>query len=149
MSIDRIDWHWDSAEEQYREKKGISGELTEEQQNEILLLAGNHIGLFLRWIIERGLQGEAADEDSCREVLDGRMSGTEYLVKCCDGKLWNSDICEEVRLFVEYYYDGSVYFKDYADCCLADAPCYGIISGEEDYRRLCERIDSAYESFKK
>jgi hypothetical protein len=61
MAIDRADWHWDSAEEGYREAHGITGDLTQDQINQIWLLAANHIGLFLQWIIDRGFEGEDAD----------------------------------------------------------------------------------------
>lgn len=35
MTIDRADWHWDSAEKLYHETHGIIGELTETQEDEI------------------------------------------------------------------------------------------------------------------
>ena len=54
MSIDKADWHWDDTEKLYRKTNNVKGELTEEQQEEIWLLASNHIGLFLRWLIDRG-----------------------------------------------------------------------------------------------
>ena len=47
MAIDRADWHWESAEKEFRETHGITGELTQEQINQIWLLAANHIGLFI------------------------------------------------------------------------------------------------------
>lgn len=55
MSIDKADWHWDDAEKLYRKTNNVEGKLTEEQQEEIWLLASNHIGLFLRWLIDRVL----------------------------------------------------------------------------------------------
>lgn len=148
MAIDRADWHWDDAEKLYCETNNITGELTEEQENEIWLLAGNHIGLFLRWIIDRGFQGEDADPDSCDKVRRGLMSGTEYLMQWCDGKLWDEDICDDVLPFVkEYYENGDQFFKDYGDCCGIDMPAYGFISGDEDFLRLKERIDEAYAKY--
>lgn len=148
MAIDRADWHWDSAEKLYRETHNITGELTEEQEDEIWLLAGNHIGLFLRWIIDRGFQGEDADPESCEKVRSGLMSGTEYLMQWCDGKLWDEDIREDILPFVkDHYEEGDRFFKDYCDCCGIDLPVYGFISGDEDYARLKERIDEAYAKF--
>ena len=55
MAIDKADWHWDDTEKLYRKTNNVEGKLTEEQQEEIWLLASNHIGLFLRWLIDRGL----------------------------------------------------------------------------------------------
>ena len=150
MAIDRADWHWDSAEEFFRKNCNITGELTDEQEENIWLFAGNHIGLFLRWIIEHGFEGEDVDEEECGKVRSGQMSGTEYLLKNCDGKLWDEDIREDILPFVEFYYNGDNYFNDYGSCCIADdKPCYGVISGEEDYQRLRSKIDIAYEQFSK
>lgn len=50
MSIDRADWHWESAEKLFRKKYNVVGNLTEEQANKIWLFAANHIGLFMKWI---------------------------------------------------------------------------------------------------
>lgn len=148
MAIDRADWHWDSAEKLYRKTHNITGGLTEEQENEIWLLAGNHIGLFLRWVIDRGFQGEDADPDSCDKVRNGLMSGAEYLMQWCDGKLWDEDIRDDILPFVkEYYDDGDRFFKDYCDCCGIGMPVYGFVSGDEDFARLKERMDAAYAKF--
>ena len=79
------------------------------------------------------------------------MTGSEYLMINCDGKLCESDIREDVLPFVmAYYYDESgEYLAHYTECCLNndDKPCYGVITGEEDYERLKAKIDAAYESF--
>ena len=149
MAIDRADWHWDSAEKAYRERHSVTGPLTEAQQYEIWLLAANHIGLFLRWIIENGLEGEEADGEGCELVRSGRLSGAEYLMRCCDGNFWDVDMCESVLPFVGEYYGGSQYFGDYGECCLDDdeKPVYGVLSGEEDYQRLRQKIDAAYRQF--
>lgn len=147
MAIDRADWHWDSAEKLYRETHNITGELTEEQEDEIWLLAGNHIGLFLRWIIESGFEGEEADRVYCEEVRRGEISGTEYLMRACDGKLWDEDIREDLLPFVKEYYEDGRYFSDYCGCCGGQQPCYGFISGDEDYYRLRICINDAYEKF--
>lgn len=151
MALDRADWHWDSAEQDFREAKGITGELTQEQINLIWLLAANHIGLFTQWIIDRGFEGEDADPEGCEKVRTRQISGTEYLMIYCDGKLWDSDIREDVLPFVMAYYydDDGEYLDHYAQCCLDgdDKPCYGVISDDEDYARLKEKIDAAYERY--
>ena len=79
------------------------------------------------------------------------MTGAEYLMIDCDGKLWESDICEDALPFVmAYYYDESgEYLAHYAECCLDDddKPCYGVITDEEDYTRLKAKMDEAYKKF--
>ncbi|MER2081739.1 MAG: hypothetical protein ABS876_09480 [Ruminococcus sp.] len=148
MAIDRADWHWDSTEKLYREKHQTKGALSEQQQREIWLLAGNHIGQFLRWVIENGFEGEEAEAEDCEKVRSGQMTGTEYLLHDCDGKFWEDDVREELLPFVTAYYDGG-YFDDYAACCLneTDKPCYGVITDEADYQRLRARIEQAYAAF--
>ena len=91
MSIDKADWHWDDAEKLYRKTNNVEGKLTEEQQEEIWLLASNHIGLFLRWLIDRGFNEliDESDEESCVQVREGKMSGAECVLpfsfRFCDG----------------------------------------------------------------
>ena len=70
MAIDKADWHWDSAEKTYRKKHNITGELTEEQIEKIWLYASNHIGLFIKWVINNNFQGEDADAEDCQKVRD-------------------------------------------------------------------------------
>lgn len=149
MSIDRADWHWDSAEELYRKVHCVKGELTEEQEEKIWLLAANHIGLFLKWIIDRGFEGDESDKDECEKVKNGQMSGTEFLLENCDGKFWDSDIREDILPFIKFYYESNDYFADYGECCLSDPdkPCYGVISDETDYLKLKAKIDAAYNRF--
>ena len=82
MAIDKADWHWDDTEKLYRKTNNVEGKLTEEQQEEIWLLASNHIGLFLRWLIDRGFNEliDESDEKYCVQVREGKMSGAEYIM---------------------------------------------------------------------
>lgn len=150
MSIDRADWHRDSAEKLYREKNNCIGALTDEQQWEIWLKAANHIGLFLWWIIDRRFEGENLAPEDCAMVRNGQMTGTEFFMRYCDGKLWNDDICEDILPFVNaYYLNDGAYLDDYCECCLdeAEKPLYEVISGKLDYEKLRKKIDSAYRTF--
>ncbi len=145
-TIDRADWHWDGAEAAFRERYGVTGDLDDGQTEQVWQLACNHIGLFLRWIAENGLENdEYYDPSSLDGVRSGSESGTDFLLGSCDGKLWADDVREDVRPFVRAYY-GVDYFRDFADCCLggADGMDY-VITDEEQYAALKEQIDSAYE----
>lgn len=150
MAIDRADWYWESTEKLYRETHGITGELTETQEEEILSLSANHIGLFIRWVIENGMEGEEADKEDCEKVRTGQMSGTEYLLNDCDGKFWDYDIKEDLLPFIDYYYISNNYYKDYIEYCTNDfdKKCFGVISSEEDYLQLKEKIDEEYKKWK-
>lgn len=150
MTIDRADWYWDSTEKLYRGTHGIIGELTEEQEDEIWSLSANHIGLFLKWVIENGMEGEEADKKDCDKVRNGHMSGAEYLLWDCDGKFWSSDVKEDLLPFVDYYYISNDYYNDYVECCTNDfdKQCFGVISSEDDYLKLKKKINEAYENFR-
>ena len=118
MAIDKADWHWDDTEKLYRKTNNVEGKLTEEQQEEIWLLASNHIGLFLRWLIDRGFNEliDESDEKYCVQVREGKMSGAEYIMYILDGVLCDDVIKPDVYDFVEKYYDEQ-YFKDYGETC--------------------------------
>lgn len=151
-SVDRADWQYETTEQEYREAHALTGELTPEQIAQIWLLASDHIGQFLRWIIDRGFEGEDADPDGCRKVREGTITGSEYLLAYCDGKLWWSDICEQLHPFTETYYYNETgdYLKDYETCCLPDSHSFlNVITSEEGYQRLKERIDERYEAYRK
>lgn len=150
MAIDKADWHWKSAAELYREKHGITGEFTQKQADEIWLLASNHIGLFIKWLIDYNLQGEDADIESCQKVRDGLMTGAEYLMSDLDGKFCEEDVNENVLEFVEQYYKNE-YFNDYGATCPCNGhnvPCYSFISDIDDYHALKKRIDAAYQKYR-
>lgn len=145
MAIDRADWHWDAAEQVYRRKNGLAGELTEQQILDIWMLAAAHIGVFLEWIIDRGWEGEEADPASCALVRERKKTGAAYLMDDCDGKLWDEDIREDILPFVEAYYTGEGYLRDYDECC-------GSYSGSprpEDLARLRARMERAYETYQR
>lgn len=151
MAIDKADWHWDDAEKLYRKTNNVEGKLTEEQQEEIWLLASNHIGLFLRWLIDRGFNEliDESDEEACAQVREGKMSGAEYLMHILDGAFCENDIKPNVRDFAVNYYDKQ-YFNDYGKTCPAKdlcVPCYSFISGDDDYNALRPLIDEAYEEY--
>ena len=149
MAIDNMSWHWDDTEKLYRKTHEIEGDLSDQQQVEIALMASNHIGLFLQWVFEKGFEGEDTHAEDVERVRTGELLGVFYFLQHCDGKLWHSDISEELHPFVQSYYEETDdYLKDYCNACLSDdAPLYGVISGRESYERLKEKMDAAYSRF--
>ncbi|WP_124098961.1 hypothetical protein [Ruminococcus sp. Marseille-P6503] len=150
MSIDRADWHYESAEKEYYRRMNLSDdcELSNEQVNEIWLCAANHIGLFLRWIIENGFEGEESDPEGTELVRKGKISGSEYLMEYCDGKFWESDVREDILPFVEKYYE-KAYLSDYGEAVLTgDTQVYGALSGKKEYKSIKKLIDKAYKQYK-
>lgn len=147
MAVDRFDWHYDSAAKAYRERNNITGELTEEQADEVCLYAADHIGLFLRWVIENNFEGEESDPEGCERVRAGEITGAQYLMEYCDGKFWDVDISDEIRAFVEWYYesDDNLYFKDLGK--LSDYKIYETISRDAEFNAIKPLIDKAYKEY--
>lgn len=152
MAIDKADWHWDDAEKLYRNTNGIgeNDKLTPEQEQEIWLYAGNHIGQFFQWLIDEGYEGDEAEPEEAEEVRKGNLTGTEYFIKYCDGTFSYDDVREDIRPFVKDYYENNKYFDDYADSCLdEERPLYGVLTDWETFLRLKVRIDKAYKDYLK
>ena len=82
-------------------------------------LSGTHIALFLRWSFVQGWAGPMHLDrwpEDVRGVVEGRLSGTEFLFKNCDGKLSDEDLSEEGNRFAARYYgDEGLYLNDYAE----------------------------------
>ena len=100
MKYDDASWHY-------------GGEFPSESPQEY---GGTHIGIFLRWCFTKGWAGElhtTEEKDNVEAVIHGRMSGTEFLFKYCDGKFTDEDLTDEGNAFASSYYDSS-YGDDYA-----------------------------------
>ena len=133
MSIDRYDWHYDSAAEAYRDRNNITGELTDEQSDEVCLYAADHIGLFLRWIIENHFEGEESDPEGCVLVRKGEITGAEYLMEYYESE-------DKNRPFQ--------YFADLVEA-IGEENIYQKISGDKEYNALKPLIDRAYKGISK
>ena len=88
------------------------------------------------------------DAEECDMVRNGQLTGTEFFMRYCDGKLWDGDIREDIVPFVNEYFNGA-YLDDSCDCCIdeTEKPIYEVISGKADYEKLREKIDAAYRAF--
>ncbi|MGN6544087.1 MAG: DUF7832 domain-containing protein [Aureliella sp.] len=79
---------------------------------------GTHIGLFLRYCFTKGWAGELHTEEqpeAVAAVIDGTMSGTDFLFRYCDGKLTDEDLNAEGNAFAKKYYGKKGrYLGDYA-----------------------------------
>jgi predicted Rdx family selenoprotein len=70
--------------------------------------AATHIGMFLAWCINNDLMSDEQLEDfdsDIDEVKARRMTGAEYLISICDGKLYDEDLNEIGNKFAKAYYE--------------------------------------------
>lgn len=78
-----------------------------------------HIGLFLKWCFIQGWAGALhmrEEPDAVHAVIAGRLSGTEFLLTYCDGKLTDESLNAPGNAFAEKYYgDRGLYLQDYSE----------------------------------
>ena len=68
MSFDKAEWQYDSARESYCEIYDKNPDsLTDEDERKIWEFAGNHIALFITWLIRHDLLGDLHHEDDNKE----------------------------------------------------------------------------------
>lgn len=77
---------------------------------------GTHIGMYLAWAIHNNLIGEfhlQESLESIEKVKNREMTGTDFLVRECDEKLWSEDLNELGNEFTKHYYESNLYYGDY------------------------------------
>lgn len=108
---------------------------------------GTHIGLLLKWCFLKGWAGDIHRQDNAddlRQVLDGKMTGTEFLFRNCDGQFTDEDLNEAGNAFISAYYaDDGPYLGDYVEA-FADL-MYIADEREHDFRKFKEIVDRRYE----
>ena len=136
-SIDRIDWH----------------QTEDFPENVPLENGGTHIGMYLNWIIENNLIGEihlAESASLLENVKAKKITGRDFLIKCCDGKFWAEDLNEIGLKFTEDYYSSDKYFGDYANTL--DSNQHSIYEYEnswENYEKIRLVIDKRFKDWQK
>jgi hypothetical protein len=90
----------------------------------------------LAWIIANDLVGEMHREesnDALKLLLKRQITGRNFLIKHCDGKLWADDFNEQGLAFAKDYYESETAFakehayflQDYCDVFNAHAAANG------------------------
>jgi hypothetical protein len=124
---------------------------------------GTHIGMFLAWVIMRGLVGETHHADSKQalvKLLARAITGRDFLVSQCDEKLWDEDFNAQGLAFAKDYYESetafadeySDYMQDYCDVFNAHAAAngfeyastYHVENTWENFDRLTPILDQRF-----
>ena len=143
MAIDRIDWHY-------------GGDFPKGLPNEN---GGTHIGIYLAWIINKGLEGDFHKEESAEELEKVRrreITGRDFLQSMCDEKFWDEDLSEEGYDFTVHYYsneEGYVengYIKDYENLLVNGTyeTFYHVDDTWENYDKITPAIEEQYKQWK-
>ncbi len=138
MTYDRADWHY-------------GGDFPDDLPPEA---GGTHIGMFLAWVITRGLEGEIHQEESAPAVAALRsrqITGREFLMTECDEKLWDEDLNAVANAFAKGYYETEGgYLADYEEMLGEGLPSlYHVEDSWENFDRLAPRIDQRFQEWKR
>ena len=138
--LDRMDYHYDSTLEAYliKHRKKLE-ELNREDEETIMRYASAHLGFFIKWMLIKHYENEEefdGDEMSIALVRQGTLSGTDFLLDVCDGKLLSCMIADDWIQDLYDYYEHS-YLEDYTSWM--DLQGYELYSFQE--------IREAYDSF--
>ncbi len=109
-----------------------------------------HIGLFLGWALDRGLEGALIRRDFADELSSyraGKITATR-LLQITDGVLDDQLLSEEGNRFAESYYEAS-YLSEYCDLFPDAATCYHVQDTVDNARIVKVALDSRYEAWKK
>ncbi|MCL2036558.1 MAG: hypothetical protein FWG83_04125 [Oscillospiraceae bacterium] len=118
--------------------------------------AYTHIGFFLKWCLLNDFASEELKEisgDDIEKVLQGTMSGADFLEINCDGKFCDDDLTEKGNEFAEDYYstdDGDFvkkfksYYEDLAEVFSEPETIYHVENTEENYALIARRINERY-----
>lgn len=152
MSFDKAEWQYKSAQESYCEKYNKNPEsLTDEDEKIIWGFAGNHIALFITWLIRNDLLGELHHEEDYEEkdleaVKKQELTGMDIFRDYCDMAFTDEDIREEIVPFIEEYYDKE-YLNDYCNS-IGNEKVLSTEFSWEDYFKLEPVLDEAYKKFR-
>ena len=110
-----------------------------------------HIGMFLAWAIQRGLDNESARKRNLAAlelVRQREMTGAEFLLKRCDEKFGKFVLNDEGNAFTEAYYEAQ-YADDYERILRGDLPTiYHVQNSWENFDKIAEVIDRRYEDWR-
>lgn len=101
VKYDAVDWHVGGD---YPSDLGPQGGRT-------------HIGMYLAWLVEKGLLANAFMDrypNEVRQCRDHMLKGSQLLQECCDDVLVSEDMSELGKAFSDFYYD-ELYLDDYVD----------------------------------
>jgi hypothetical protein len=136
---DKAKWHYDAA--------NFPKELAPEQ-------GFVHTGMFVGWLIERGLLSSELLEDfpDLGGAFLARSKTGPEVFQLMDGALTDEDLTDEGNDFAETYFDfeKGLYVHDYEELLCGDLPTmYHVRDSWENYETLRARIDERFAQWKR
>lgn len=146
--IDRSDYFFDHALEFYCEENSIPSEkLSQSDMLEISKRAVFHLSIFVAWLVKHDFlnpQSDGFNLEDAQKLKNETITGTDYLFKHLDEKLYSTDISDILLPFISDFYE------DYMDFC------YTVLVDEvartefdwKIYHLVEEDIDEIFASYK-
>jgi len=107
--------------------------------------AGTHIGMYLAWIILRGLGGKELvlqTADTYDWVRSREVTGRDLLFTKLDGKFFDELLSDEGRAFTRAYYETNGYANDYDRVLGSEGPTlYHVKDSWENFDKLAPVLD--------
>ena len=128
-NIDRADWHYGG---------NYPNDLPPEN-------GGTHIGMYLAWIILRGLGSEELVQhsgDTYNWVRNREVTGRDLLLTKLDEKFFDELLSEEGKAFTRSYYETNGFANDYDRVLGGDLPSlYHVQNTWENFDKLAPVLD--------
>ena len=113
--IDRADYFFDHALVFYCEENDIPSEkLSQSDMLEISKRAAFHLSIFVAWLAKHDFlnpQSDGFNLEDAQKLKNEMITGTDYLSKHLDEKLYSTDISDILLPFISDFYE------DYMDFC--------------------------------
>ena len=113
--IDRADYFFDQALVFYCEENNIASEkLSKSDMLQIGKRAAFHISIFVAWLAKHDFlnpQSDGFNLEDAQKLKNETITGTDYLFKHLDEKLYSSEISDTLIPFISDFYE------DYMDFC--------------------------------
>jgi hypothetical protein len=133
-SIDRAEWHYGGGDLYPKELPPENG--------------GTHIGMYLAWIIGRGLASALLQKyarDSLPLLRERKITGRELLFSELDEKFFEGLLTRVGKDFTQVYYDTDCYLEDYAAVLGDSVPTlYHVEDSWANYDKLAPVIDQRF-----
>ncbi len=113
--IDRADYFFDQALVFYCEENDIPSEkLSQSDMQGISKRAAFHLSIFVAWLAKHDFlnpQSDGFNLEDAQKLKNETITGTDYLFKHLDEKLYSTDISNTLLPFISDFYE------DYMDFC--------------------------------
>ena len=115
IPIDRVDYFFDHSLVFYCEENDIPSEkLSQSDMLEISKRATFHLSIFVAWLAKHDFlnpQSDGFNLEDAQKLKNETITGTDYLFKHLDEKLYSTDISNTLLPFISDFYE------DYMDFC--------------------------------